>query len=71
VEEAEGCRHAALVGHFGEEIAPCGDACDRCTGEALELGGRSGRGETKAKAKAKAAPRGRAHGARGYRKASR
>jgi ATP-dependent DNA helicase RecQ len=49
--EAEGCRHAALVGHFGEEIAPCGDACDRCTGEELALGparraayGRSARG---------------------------
>jgi ATP-dependent DNA helicase RecQ len=38
--DAEGCRHAALVGHFGEEIAPCGDACDRCTGEELDLGGR-------------------------------
>jgi ATP-dependent DNA helicase RecQ len=37
--EAEGCRHAALVGHFGEVIDPCGDACDRCTGEALALGG--------------------------------
>jgi ATP-dependent DNA helicase RecQ len=31
--EEEGCRHAALVGHFGEAIAPCGDVCDRCTGE--------------------------------------
>ena len=31
--EGEGCRHAALVGHFGEEIEDCGDACDRCTGE--------------------------------------
>jgi ATP-dependent DNA helicase RecQ len=30
--EADGCRHARLVGHFGERIAPCGDACDRCTG---------------------------------------
>jgi ATP-dependent DNA helicase RecQ len=30
--EAEGCRHEALVGHFGEAIAPCGDACDRCSG---------------------------------------
>jgi ATP-dependent DNA helicase RecQ len=37
--EEEGCRHAALVGHFGEAIAPCGDACDRCTGEAVDLGG--------------------------------
>ncbi|HET7824627.1 MAG TPA: ATP-dependent DNA helicase RecQ [Anaeromyxobacter sp.] len=30
--EADGCRHARLVGHFGERIPPCGDACDRCTG---------------------------------------
>jgi len=35
--EAEGCRHAALVGHFGERIAACDDACDRCTGEELSL----------------------------------
>ncbi len=38
--EDEGCRHAALVGHFGEAIDPCRASCDRCTGEALELGGR-------------------------------
>jgi ATP-dependent DNA helicase RecQ len=31
--ESDGCRHERLVGHFGERIAPCGDACDRCTGE--------------------------------------
>ncbi len=36
--EAEGCRHAAIVGHFGEVIDACGDACDRCTGEELPLG---------------------------------
>jgi ATP-dependent DNA helicase RecQ len=30
--EADGCRHVRLVGHFGERIAPCGDACDRCSG---------------------------------------
>ena len=33
VAEGEGCRHAALVGHFGEDALDCGDACDRCTGE--------------------------------------
>jgi ATP-dependent DNA helicase RecQ len=27
-----GCRHERLVGWFGEQVAPCGDACDRCTG---------------------------------------
>ena len=33
--EADGCRHERLVGHFGERIPPCGDACDRCTEEDL------------------------------------
>ncbi|WP_242394292.1 RecQ family ATP-dependent DNA helicase [Anaeromyxobacter oryzisoli] len=28
-----GCRHERLVGHFGEVVDPCGDACDLCTGE--------------------------------------
>jgi len=28
----EGCRHERLVGHFGEVVEPCGDACDRCSG---------------------------------------
>jgi ATP-dependent DNA helicase RecQ len=27
----EGCRHERLVGHFGEVVDPCGDACDRCS----------------------------------------
>jgi len=27
-----GCRHRAILAHFGEEIEPCGDACDACTG---------------------------------------
>jgi ATP-dependent DNA helicase RecQ len=27
-----GCRHERLVGHFGEVVAPCGDAFDACTG---------------------------------------
>jgi ATP-dependent DNA helicase RecQ len=31
--EAPGCRHERLVGHFGERIAACGDACDRCAGD--------------------------------------
>ena len=33
--EAGGCRHQALVRHFDEAIAPCGDACDVCTGETV------------------------------------
>lgn len=36
--EADGCRHERLVGHFGERIAPCRDACDRCTEEDLLSG---------------------------------
>jgi ATP-dependent DNA helicase RecQ len=31
--DGEGCRHRRLVGHFGEVADPCGDACDRCSGE--------------------------------------
>ena len=31
--EGQGCRHASLVGHFGEDIPPCGDACDECSGQ--------------------------------------
>jgi ATP-dependent DNA helicase RecQ len=30
--EGDGCRHERLVGYFGEVTAPCGDACDRCSG---------------------------------------
>ncbi len=33
-----GCRHERLVAHFGERIPPCGDACDRCTGEDVLAG---------------------------------
>jgi ATP-dependent DNA helicase RecQ len=33
--DADGCRHERLVGHFGEAIDPCRDACDRCTGDDL------------------------------------
>ena len=30
------CRHRAVVSHFGERIAPCGDACDVCLGITAE-----------------------------------
>jgi ATP-dependent DNA helicase RecQ len=33
--ESQGCRHALLVRHFGERIAPCGASCDRCSPQAL------------------------------------
>ena len=28
--ERPGCRHAALVGYFGEQIGSCGTSCDGC-----------------------------------------
>ncbi|MGH7543736.1 MAG: HRDC domain-containing protein, partial [Gemmatimonadota bacterium] len=31
-----GCRHQAIVSHFGEPIGPCGDACDVCLGITAE-----------------------------------
>ena len=34
--EGAGCRHRAIVGHFDEEIVPCGAACDVCSGMAVE-----------------------------------
>ncbi len=33
--ESAGCRHTALVQHFGQSIPPCGDACDHCREEDL------------------------------------
>jgi ATP-dependent DNA helicase RecQ len=30
--ERDVCRHRALLAHFGEEIEPCGESCDICTG---------------------------------------
>jgi ATP-dependent DNA helicase RecQ len=30
--ERGGCRHQAILRHFGEAIGACGDACDACTG---------------------------------------
>jgi len=34
--EAGGCRHRAILAHFGEEIEDCGSSCDACRGERLE-----------------------------------
>ncbi len=36
--EEAACRHQALVRHFGEGIAPCGESCDLCTGTDLFSG---------------------------------
>jgi ATP-dependent DNA helicase RecQ len=50
--DGEGCRHQRLVGHFGEVAEPCGDACDRCSGEDVLAGTsaapRAGRGRRRA-----------------------
>ena len=32
LSEDAGCRHRALVRHFGEKIGPCAESCDLCTG---------------------------------------
>jgi ATP-dependent DNA helicase RecQ len=34
--ERNECRHASILGHFGEEIGPCGTSCDVCTGANVE-----------------------------------
>jgi len=33
--DGKGCRHRALVAHFGERIDPCGESCDLCAGADL------------------------------------
>jgi ATP-dependent DNA helicase RecQ len=33
--DGTGCRQLALVAHFGERIAPCGESCDVCSGSDL------------------------------------
>jgi ATP-dependent DNA helicase RecQ len=53
----EGCRHQALVGHFGEAIEPCDDACDRCTGGDV-LAGLPAAGRARGKRAAAAGRRG-------------
>jgi ATP-dependent DNA helicase RecQ len=47
--DASGCRHAHLVGYFGEGIAPSCSSCDQCLGEdmAEELQGLGKRYKTK------------------------
>jgi ATP-dependent DNA helicase RecQ len=58
-----GCRHERLVGHFGEVVDPCGDACDVCTGRdplaglprAPVRGGRGGRREREGRGGGRAA----------------
>ena len=45
VADGDRCRHRAVLAHFDEEIAPCGDACDVCADfEVAELAAASGVG---------------------------
>jgi ATP-dependent DNA helicase RecQ len=54
--EGRRCRHATLAAHLGERLAPCGDACDVCTGEiAIATRGR-GRAEPKPRKRSTIAP---------------
>ena len=32
------CRHRSLVAYFGEQIADCGNSCDRCRGTTTQAG---------------------------------
>src|SRR5690606_15193096 len=34
--ERGGCRHQEIVSYFDEELEPCGESCDRCTGVTVE-----------------------------------
>jgi ATP-dependent DNA helicase RecQ len=34
--ERRQCRHQSILRYFDEEIGPCGDACDVCSGESVE-----------------------------------
>jgi len=58
VAEGEGCRHAALVGHFGEQVPSCGDACDRCSREDLIAGAPPVPGRARRGARPASRPRG-------------
>jgi ATP-dependent DNA helicase RecQ len=49
--DGEGCRHERLVGHFGEVAEPCGDACDRCSGEDVLAGAPSVKVRTKSRSR--------------------
>lgn len=51
--ERDACRHQALLAHFGEEIDPCGESCDICTGVRVqELVARSPAGAGRVDARA-------------------
>jgi hypothetical protein len=43
------CRHTELAAHLGERLAPCGEACDVCTGESREAARERARREPKPK----------------------
>ncbi len=47
--ESGRCRHAALVGYFGETILPCGKSCDVCAGNVLRPLAQAGPGASTAR----------------------
>jgi ATP-dependent DNA helicase RecQ len=54
--EAGRCRHQAILAHFDEDMAPCGSACDVCTGlgpEALAAEGMASMGPVRSDRSAK------------------
>lgn len=53
--EATECRHATLVGYFGETIGPCGGSCERCSGSDILLSAQGRR--TVQRVRPNAAPR--------------
>ena len=58
--EADRCRHQALLGHFGEAMAPCGASCDVCSGRNpladAPVAGRARRGSPRADRLARIGP---------------
>jgi ATP-dependent DNA helicase RecQ len=54
--EGRRCRHATLAAHLGERLAPCGDACDVCTGEVASTTRSRARAEPKPRKRTTIAP---------------
>ncbi len=63
--DGEGCRHQRLVGHFGEEVPPCDDACDRCSGEDVLAAAPAVQGGRRRKGRARPAHAGHGRAAAG------
>jgi ATP-dependent DNA helicase RecQ len=56
--ERNRCRHQAIVAHFDEELEPCGESCDHCSGVTVEeLVEEARRGRRRGAARGQAAAR--------------